>query len=60
MHPINHKKIKQTATAGNKNEFYRPNYASNGNEFLTDGFIPKGKPAINFSQLNKHFTGHEK
>jgi len=40
--------------------FYRSNYASTGNEILNEGFIPKDKPAINFSQLNKHFTGHEK
>ena len=60
MQPINHEKIKQTATAGNKNEFYRPKSASNGHEVLTEGCIPKDKPAINFSQLNKHCTGHEK
>ena len=60
MQPINHEKIKQTATTGNKNEFYRPKSASNGNEILTECFLPIGELAINFSQLNKHCTGHEK
>ena len=60
MQPINHEKIKQTATAGNKNEFFRSNYASTGNEILTECCLSKDEPAINFSQLNKHCTGHEK
>ena len=54
------KKYKKTATAGNKNEFYRSNYASTGNEILTEVCLPKDEPAIKFSQLNKHCTGHEK
>ena len=54
-------KNKTTATARNKkNEFYRSNYASTGNEILTECCIPKVELAINFSQLNKHCTGHEK
>ena len=48
MQPINHKKIKQTATARNKNEYYMSNYASNGNEILTECCLPKGELAINF------------
>ena len=59
MQPINHKKIKQTATARNKNEYYRSKYASTGNEILTECCLPKDEPVINFSQLNKHCTGHE-
>ena len=43
-----------------KNEFYRSNYASTGNEILTEVCLPKDEPAINFSQLNQHCTGHEK
>ena len=53
-------KNKITATARNKNEFYRSNYASTGNEILTECFLPKDEPAIKFSQLNKQCTGHEK
>ena len=49
MQPINHKKIKQTATARNKNEYYRSNYASNGNEILTEYCLPKYEPSIKFS-----------
>ena len=60
MQPINHKKIKQTATARNKNEYYRSNYASNGNEILTECCLPKDEFFINFSQINKYCTGHEK
>ena len=43
-----------------KNEFYRSNYASTANEILTEVLLPKDEHAINFSQLNKHCTGHEK
>ena len=53
-------KNKTTATARNKNEFYRSNYASTGNEILTECCLPKDEPDINFSQLNNHFTGHDK
>ena len=53
-------KNKQTATARNKNEFYRSKYAITGIEILTECCLPKDEPAINFSQLNKHCTGHEK
>ena len=60
MQPIHHEKIKQTATAGNKNEFYRSNYASTGNEILTEGCLPKYEPDINFSQLKQHCTGDGK
>ena len=49
MQPINHEKIKQTATTGNKNEFYRSNYASTSNEILTECCIPNDEHAINFS-----------
>ena len=31
-----------------------------GNEILTERFLPKYELAINFSQLQKHCTGHEK
>ena len=41
MQPINHEKIKQTATARNKNEFYRSNFARTGNEILTECCLPK-------------------
>ena len=58
MQPINHEK--KTATARNKIEFYRSNYAGTGNEILTECCLPKYEFSINFSQLNKHFTGHEK
>ena len=53
-------KNKTTATARNKNEFYRSNYASTSSEILAGCCIPKDELAINFSQLNKHCTGHEK
>ena len=53
-------KNKITATARNKNEFCRSNYASTGNEILTECCLPKDETSINFSQLNKHCTGHEK
>ena len=35
-------------------------YASTGTEILTEGFLSKYEPVINFSQLNKHWTMHEK
>ena len=53
-------KNKTTATARNKNEYYMSHYASNGNEILTECFLPKGELAINFSQLNKQCTGYVK
>ena len=34
--------------------------ASTGNEILTEVCLPTYEPAINFSQLNQHCTGHEK
>ena len=53
-------KNKITATARNKNEFYRSNYVSTGNEILTECCLPKDEHATNVSQLNKHCTGNEK
>ena len=53
-------KNKKIATPRNKNEFYRSNYASNGNEILTECYLTKYELVINVSQLNKHRTGHEK
>ena len=35
-------------------------YASTSNEIFTEVCLPKYEPAINFSQLNQHCTGHEK
>ena len=53
-------KNKEPATARSKNEFYKSNYASNGNAILTECCLPKDEPAINFSQLNNHCTGYKK
>ena len=53
LQPINHEKIKQTATARNKNEFYRSNYASTGNEILTESCLPKGELAIIFFTIKQ-------
>ena len=41
-------KKKQTATARKKNEHYRSNCASTGNEILTEVCLPKDEPSINF------------
>ena len=39
---------------------YKTNNASAGSETITEGCLPKDELVINFSQLNKHCTGHEK